>query len=126
MVNRGESVKIKKMRIYAADDDEFTSSDYNPDETYDNVSDSLDDLSDSVDDMQESVDDAVVDEDPVDIEMDNNIANHYIAECESCHGVFISAMEETDQEIEKITGTCPLCDKPTDQYLKWIIKELEK
>lgn len=116
-----------KRRIVAADEDmSFTnpSSGYNQDEGYDNVSDTLDDLSDSVDDMQDVVDDAV--EDPVDIEMDNNIANHYIAECESCHGVFISAMMETDQDIEKITGTCPLCDKPTDQYLKWIIKEIEK
>lgn len=117
-------MKIKKRRIYAADDDMGTmSDDYDPYDSYDSVADSLDSLSDSVDDMQESIEDA--EEDPVDIEIDNNISNHYIAECDSCHGVFISAMVESDQEIEKITGVCPLCDKPTDQYLKWIIKDLD-
>lgn len=98
-------------RIYAADGDEY------------DVVDTIDDLSDSIEDMQDAIDD--VEEDDVDIELDNNIANHFIAECDSCHGVFISALAESDQEVEKITGICPLCDKETDQYLKWVIKSVK-
>ena len=57
------------------------------------------------------------------IEIDNNIANHLIAECENCHGIFISAMLASDQIIESINGICPLCSKDTEQTLKWIIKD---
>lgn len=88
------------------------------------IGDDIDALSDKVDDLQDSVDD--VEEDDVDIELDNNIEGHYIAECERCHGIFISAMIESDQVVEKITGTCPLCEKETDQYLKWVVKAVEK
>ena len=41
------------------------------------------------------------------IKIDNNIAGHYIAECERCHGVFISSIVESDQEIESISSICP-------------------
>ena len=64
-------------------------------------------------------------EEPVDIENDNNIENHYIAECNRCHGVFISALKESDQKVEFISGVCPLCEKESDQYIKWIIKPVE-
>lgn len=57
------------------------------------------------------------------IEMDNNITNHLIAECQNCHGIFISAMLASDQDIESINGVCPLCNKDTEQSLKWIIKD---
>ena len=57
------------------------------------------------------------------IEMDNNITNHLIAECQNCHGIFISAMLASDQVIESINGVCPLCNKDTEQSLKWIIKD---
>ena len=57
------------------------------------------------------------------IEVDNNIANHLIAECQNCHGIFISAMLASDQTIESINGVCPLCNKNTEQFLKWIVKE---
>lgn len=97
-------------RIYAADEEDY------------NIVDTIDDISDSVDEIQDTIDD--VEEDDIDIETDNNIANHFIAECDSCHGVFISALKESDQEVEKITGVCPLCDKETDQYLKWLIKSV--
>ena len=50
-------------------------------------------------------------EDDPSIEMENNIENHYIAECESCGGIFISAILESDQEIDHVTGVCPLCEK---------------
>lgn len=78
-------------------------------------------------DFDESEDEVIeddVEEDDVDIEIENNIDNHFIAECDSCHGIFISALVETDQEVEMISGTCPICGKDTDQYLKWIIKAL--
>lgn len=66
-----------------------------------------------------------VDEDDPSIEIDNNIENHYIAECESCHGIFISAVILSDQAVESLTGICPLCGKDSDQSLKWVIKSIE-
>lgn len=57
------------------------------------------------------------------IDIDNNITNHLIAECLNCHGIFISAMLASDQDIESINGVCPLCSKETEQSLKWIIKD---
>ena len=98
-------------RIVAADEEDFT------------ITDTIDDISDSVDEMQDIVDD--VEEDDVDIEIDNNIANHYIAECDSCGGIFISALVESDQEVESISGVCPLCDKETEQHLYWLIKDVK-
>ena len=86
------------------------------------ISDNIEDLSDSVEDLQDQVED--VEEDEVSIEMDNNIADHYIAECDRCHGVFISAVLKSDQEIDKVTGVCPICDKESDQFLKWYIKSV--
>lgn len=67
-------------------------------------------------------------EDPEDnpnIETDNNIAGHYIAECNRCQGIFISALTESDQKVEFLSGICPLCEKESDQYIKWIIKPVE-
>lgn len=123
-----KSVQIKSSTaIMAADDDEEFFADesegvlYEDDET---IGDDIDALSDQVEDLQDSVDD--VQEDDVDIELENNIGDHYIAECEGCHGIFISAMIESDQVVEKITGTCPLCEKETDQYLRWVVKAVEK
>lgn len=86
------------------------------------IEDTVDDIADAVDDIQDTMED--VEEDDIDIEMENNISNHYVAECDSCHGVFISALVESDQEVESITGICPLCDKDTTQYLYWIIKNV--
>ena len=57
------------------------------------------------------------------IEVDNNIVNHLIAECQNCHGIFISAMIASDQPVESINGICPLCNKNTEQFLKWIVKD---
>lgn len=86
------------------------------------IEDTVDDIADAVDDIQDTMED--VEEDAVDIEMENNIANHYIAECDSCHGIFVSALVQTDQEVESVSGICPLCDKDTIQYLYWIIKNV--
>ena len=60
------------------------------------------------------------------IEIDNNIAGHYIAECERCHGVFISSVVESDQEIESISGICPLCDHESTQWLNWVVVDVKK
>ena len=57
------------------------------------------------------------------IDVDNNITNHLVAECQNCHGIFVSAMLASDQIIESINGVCPLCSKDTEQFLKWIIKD---
>lgn len=96
--------------------------DDDPEMMGDAIEDTVDDIADAVDDIQDTMED--VEEDDIDIEMENNIANHYVAECDSCHGVFISALVESDQEVESITGICPLCDKDTTQYLYWIIKNV--
>ena len=62
-------------------------------------------------------------EDDVNIDVDNNIVNHLIAECDNCKGIFISAMIASEQEVDSINGICPLCNKETTQMLKWIIKD---
>ena len=59
------------------------------------------------------------------IEEDNNIAGHYIVECNRCQGIFISALTESDQKVEFLSGVCPLCEKESDQYIKWVIKPVE-
>ncbi len=90
-------------------------------EDYD-IEETIDDLADDVEDIRDTIDE--VQEDNINIELDNNITNHYIAECNDCHGIFISALAESDQEVESISGTCPLCDKETEQYLKWVIRDV--
>ena len=85
------------------------------------IRETIDDLADSVTEVQDVVEE--VSEDNPEIEVDNNIANHFIAECDNCHGIFISAMVETDQDVKSVTGICPLCDKESDQILKWITKQ---
>ena len=119
----------RQNRIVAADED-FMDLDAGVDEDVDRIveddeafDDTLDDIADSVEDMQDTLDE--VQEDDVDIEVDNNIEGHLIAECDKCHGIFISAMIESEQEVEKISGICPLCDRESDQYFKWVIHAIE-
>lgn len=85
--------------------------------------DQVEDAVDTLDDLNDLVND--IDEDEPNIEITNNITNHYIAECDSCHGIFISAIKESDQHIEYIEGTCPLCGKETSQNLNWIIRDVD-
>lgn len=108
------STRYSKRRITAADEDIL--------DDPEGFEDTLDDLADSVEEVQDQVDDIV--EDDVTIDINNNIDGHYIAECETCNGIFISAVIESDQEIDHITGICPLCQKETNQYLKWVIKSV--
>lgn len=128
-----ESMRISKYAssvtsssITAADDD-FESDDFSdetdPTDSTDSLSDNIDDIADTVEDIQDTIDD--VQEDDVNIQVENNISDHYIAECERCHGIFISSVIRTEQPLEKISGTCPLCDRQTDQYLKWVVKDVK-
>ena len=116
---------LASKRVVAAGEDDFD--DFEMDDAADDtdgIMDAVDDVADAVEDVQDTVDD--VQEDDVAIEMNNNISNHYIAECDKCYGVFISAVIESDQEIDHVSGVCPLCNKESDQYLKWIIKDNKK
>lgn len=112
-------MKITKKSIFAADEfEDFDVDSYEDDAA---INDQLDDIQDSVEDIQDTVDD-IQEDDPA-IDLDNNITNHLIAECENCKGIFISAMIDSEQEVESINGVCPLCNKNTTQTLKWIIKD---
>ncbi len=120
------SVNVKKKKITAADnvfDDLGEAPGYEEDAALeeDAISDQLDAIEDNLEDVQDVVED--VEEDDVRIDVDNNIVNHLIAECENCKGVFISAMIASDQDVDSISGVCPLCGKDTTQQLKWIIKK---
>lgn len=116
-ISRNGKVMSTK-RITAADEDMG----FNDGIGEEDIIDTIDDVSDSVDDLQDAVEE--IEEDDTDIEVENNIANHFIAECDLCHGVFISALVETDQEVNMISGVCPLCGKESDQYLNWIIRDV--
>lgn len=108
--------------VYAADEDvEDTSFDNFDDEI--DLDETIDDVADTVEDIQDDLDE--VEEDKPSIDTDNNIAGHYIAECEKCHEVFISAVIESDQQVDHVSGICPLCGEQSDQYLKWVIVNTE-
>ena len=107
-------MNIKHTKIMAADDfEEFNADDEAFGEQLDQIQDNIEDIQDTVDDIQE---------DDVAIEVDNNIVDHLIAECDNCKGIFISAMIASEQDIESINGVCPICNKETTQTLKWIVK----
>lgn len=121
------SVDMKKQKITAADNVFDTLGEapgYEEDvvaEDEDALGDQLDNIEDNLEDVQDAVED--VQEDDVRIDVDNNIVDHLVAECENCKQVFISAMIASDQDVESISGVCPLCGKDTTQQLKWIIKK---
>lgn len=66
-----------------------------------------------------------IQKDSVEIDIDNNIAGHYIAQCDSCKNVFISAVTLSDQVVDSIHGMCPICNEESDQLLKWVIQDAE-
>lgn len=133
-----ESKNIKeKHPVFAAEEDEAPVFDFGADDDFGggrpspggrDFGDDLDfddeDVEDSEDEEDEE-EDFVIEEDDINIENDNNISGHYIAECDICHGIFISAMVESDQFVESINGVCPLCNKKSEQFLKWVVKEVE-
>lgn len=118
----GTSIKASRY-VKAADDEDFSVDEIDEfDDDSDGFLDRIDDVADNVEDLQDIVED--VKEDAITISINNNIENHYIAECEDCEGIFISAVIESNQEIDHVSGVCPLCGKETDQYLKWVIKSV--
>lgn len=86
----------------------------------DSTDETIDDIATAVEDLQDSVDEVVQDDES--IEVDNNIEDHYVAECDRCKGIFISAVKESDSPMEYVHGVCPLCQEETDQHLKWVIR----
>lgn len=124
-----------KSKIFAADEDdfEFFADDPEPafdttvdagDVDFDMPEDSDNDVSD--DSEEEDVEQEYIEEDDVSIQTDNNIANHYIAECDICKGIFISSIVESDMEVDMLSGVCPVCGKESDMYLKWIVKDIDE
>lgn len=112
-------------KVFGADDDMIRDEyDSNIDDIDAGFNDRIDDVADAVEDIQDTIEQDK--EDPINIEIENNISDHYIAECEKCQGVFISATIESDQKISKVTGECPLCGEESDQYLKWVIKPVSQ
>lgn len=105
-----DDMQLDDSAIDMLDDDGFDSSD----------DEAIDDIADAVDDLQDSVDDVVQDDEQIEVE--NNIEDHYIAECDRCKGIFISAVKESDEPMEYVHGTCPLCGEETDQTLKWVVR----
>lgn len=124
IVASSKDIKAANRRyVKAAGEEEDFMDDYDAEEA-DGIMDAMDDIADNVEDLQDSIDD--VEEDDVEIAANNNIADHFIAECDRCHGIFISAVVESDQVIDHVAGTCPLCGKDSEQYLKWVIKSVEE
>lgn len=123
------SSKLKPIMAAEGDDEvnrptpDFGDDMFAEDVVDDDMEDQLDDIADSVEDLQDAVDD--VEEDEPSIEVNNNIENHYIAECDGCQGIFISSVVKSDQDLESIQGTCPICNKETTQYLKWVVSPIE-
>ena len=108
-------INKKSKRIFATDEipyDEY-------------IEDDVKDEADDVDLSDEDEEAHTPSDDPL-INIENNIEGKYIAECERCGGVFISALSVSDVPVEAIHGTCPLCDHDTDQYLKWYIESSEE
>lgn len=120
--------KVTASKIVAAEDDELnmTPNLGEIDDLDDSFSEQLEDVADTVEDIQDTVSDDDHQEDTINIEVENNIAGHYIAECDKCKNVFISATVLSDQVVECVTGVCPICREESDQYLKWVIKPVEE
>lgn len=121
--------------ITAADGDEafdFDADAESFEDSFDNISDDpgagAEDTADDEYAADELADPEAEMEDPQEdahIQPDNNISGHYIAECDRCHNVFISALVESDQTVQSLQGVCPLCEKESEQYIKWVIKPVE-
>lgn len=115
------SSSAKMKYVKAADEDMEDFDNFDMEDDSDGIMDAIDDVADNVEELQDTIDD--MEEDQVDIAINNNISDHFIAECDRCNGIFISAVVDSDQVIDHVTGICPLCGRETEQYLKWIIKD---
>lgn len=121
------STASREKRIYAADEDEDFAfegmDDLEEGDDAESLSDAVDDVADNLKDIQDAFEE--VEEDSTDISVDNNISDHYIAECSACKNVFISAVLQSDEDINYVSGVCPICGKESDQYLRWVIKTVD-
>lgn len=115
---------IKASSIMSAEDEEFWDDEMPEDEAPHSLNN--DDEFEQAPELEHDEDLSDYEEDDPSVNCENNIDDHYIAECEKCHGIFIASVVESDQEISSISGECPLCGDETDQLLKWVIKSVEK
>lgn len=130
--NRNNTVR-KSRKIYGAEGDlEPASRDMFLDDLDDEEATEDEDTEDTEDDSDvKSIDDEEYPfgeeqiQTPVAIDVDNNIDNHFIAECDICKGVFISPVIKSDSDVQSIQGICPLCNNESTQYLKWVINPIE-
>lgn len=121
IVRHGSSA-IKASKYIRADE-------FNDDSEYEdfddtNIADDIDDLASDISDIQDNIEG--IDEDDPTIEIDNNIEGKYIAECDRCGGIFISAIPQSDLDVDHIHGVCPLCEHETDQYLNWVVTKVDR
>lgn len=91
----------------------------------DSMQDTVEDMSDTLDDIQDAIEDTDTAPSDTVLDMENNISDHYVAECERCHEVFISAVVESETPVDSVEGECPCCHEHTTQYLKWIIRDVK-
>ena len=122
------AIESGKTRITAADEDvafDFEEDEFDRRDPFVDEDDSFADENINEEEFDEELEEFEDPEEEAHIEVDNNIAGHYIAECSRCHGIFISALVESDQQVELLSGICPLCEKESDQYIKWIVKPVE-
>ena len=119
--------KITHTYIKGADEDPFADMGFDKDEELEeepiNEEENLE--NEQEDEENEDEFDVDIEEDDIQIGSENNISDHFIAECDNCHGVFITSIEQTDEIIESISGICPLCEKESDQHLNWVIKDVD-
>ena len=122
------SREINTRKYVKAADGDLPGSDFDDidldDDAGEGIADAIDDVSDNLEDIEKTVND--VKEDRVDVAVNNNILDHYIAECENCQNIFISAVIQSTENIDHVRGICPICKEETDQYLKWIIKDAKE
>lgn len=111
---------ISTSTIVAADEDDAFGFDEFDEESEPDVEE--DEIDTDIEEEEVEIEDP---EEDVEIEVDNNIEGHYIVECDRCHGIFISALIESNEVVDHISGVCPLCEKESEQYVKWVVKPVE-
>lgn len=117
--------RIHHTSIMAAEEDPFEDMGFDEDDENLDQDTEIEEQDSELEEENEDEFDVDIEEDDIQIGSENNISDHFIAECDNCHGVFITSIEQTDEIIESISGICPLCEKESDQYLKWVIKDVD-
>lgn len=111
--------------IFAADEDEDGPFEEEEDIEEEDIPElNTDEVEDILDDEQEDFEDDIAQDSPA-IETENNLANHFIAECDVCKGIYISPVVNSSTNPTSVEGTCPICGKDTTQTFRWIISDFE-